>query len=155
MRREEEALVSATAQACVMLAEAALPGPLAGVRTGVIGKGRTVGTPLIGMLLNRQATVTVCHLRTRDLVAALRDCDVVFAAAGSPGLLNRNNIREGQVLVDAGITVTDSGIRGDVDAESVRGFAAALTPVPQGVGPLTTAMIFKNLLRAVQLQNKP
>jgi methylenetetrahydrofolate dehydrogenase (NADP+)/methenyltetrahydrofolate cyclohydrolase len=152
MNREEEALVAATPQACVMLAESATT--LAGARVGVVGKGRTVGTPLIGMLLNRHATLTVCHSQTPDLAAALRDCDIVFSAVGKSGLLTKNNLREGQILIDAGITVVDGKVRGDVDMNSVRGFAAAITPVPQGVGPVTTALIFKNLLRAIQFQSK-
>ena len=151
MNREEEALVAATPQACVMLAESVRP--LSGARVGVVGKGRTVGTPLIGMLLNRHATVTVCHSHTADLRAALADCDIVFAAAGKAGFLNRDILREGQVLIDAGISVVDGRVRGDVDMDSVRGFAAAFTPVPQGVGPVTTALIFKNLLRAIHLQS--
>jgi methylenetetrahydrofolate dehydrogenase (NADP+)/methenyltetrahydrofolate cyclohydrolase len=156
--REEEALVAATPQACVMLAEAALKEEgreLSGTRVGVVGKGRTVGTPLISMLLNRHATVTVCHSKTKDLASALQDCDIVFAAAGKPGLLDCEVLREGQMLIDAGITVVDGKARGDVDMESARGFVRALTPVPQGVGPVTTALIFKNLLRAIQFQSKP
>ena len=156
--REEAALVAATPQACVLLAEAALREEgqqLSGARVGVVGKGRTVGTPLIAMLLNRHATVTVCHSKTADLTSALRDCDIVFAAAGKAGLLDREVLREGQMLIDAGITVVDGKVRGDVDMESVRGFARAVTPVPQGVGPVTTALIFKNLLKAIQFQSKP
>lgn len=154
--RESEALVAATPQACVLLAESALKEAgreLAGTRVGVVGKGRTVGTPLIGMLLNRHATVTVCHSQTADLGMELQDREVVFAAAGKAGLLGRDVLREGQILIDAGITVMDGKMRGDVDMESVRGFAAAITPVPQGVGPVTTALIFKNLLRAIQFQS--
>jgi methylenetetrahydrofolate dehydrogenase (NADP+)/methenyltetrahydrofolate cyclohydrolase len=150
MDREDEALVAATSQACVLLAESVKP--LAGLRVGVVGKGRTVGMPLIGMLLNRHATVTICHSRTSDLAAALRDCEVVFAAVGKPGLLNKEVLVEGQILIDAGITMVDGKLRGDVDADSVSGFAAALTPVPQGVGPVTTSLIFKNLMRAMRLQ---
>lgn len=155
--REDEALVAATAQACVMLAEVALKEEnrsLAGACVGVVGKGRTVGTPLIGMLLNRHATVTICHSQTADPKTALADCDIVFAAAGKPDLLTRDVLREGQMLIDAGITVVDGKLRGDVDAGAVQGFARALTPVPQGVGPVTTALIFKNLLKAIQLQSK-
>jgi methylenetetrahydrofolate dehydrogenase (NADP+)/methenyltetrahydrofolate cyclohydrolase len=150
MHREDETLVAATAQACVLLAESVRP--LAGARVGVVGKGRTVGTPLIGMLLNRHATVTVCHSQTANLGAALRDCEVVFAAVGKAGLLNRSNLAEGQVLIDAGVNFVDGKMRGDVDADSVRGLAAALTPVPQGVGPVTTALIFRNLVRAAEMQ---
>ena len=156
MNREREALVAATAQACVALAESVLPlagvRSLAGVRVGVVGKGRTVGAPLIGLLLNRGAVPVVCHSRTPDLGAALRDCDVVFAAAGKPGLLGRRELREGQVVIDAGTTIVDGRLRGDVDAASARGLVRALSPVPAGVGPLTTAIIFRNLIQAVRMQ---
>lgn len=155
--REAEALVAATSQACILLAESALKEEgrgLSGARVGVVGKGRTVGAPLIAMLLNRQATVTVCHSKTADLAESLRDCDIVFAAAGKTGLLDRAILREGQMVIDAGMTIVDGKARGDVDMESARGLVRALTPVPQGVGPVTTALIFKNLLKAIQFQSK-
>lgn len=149
MNRESEALVAATPQACIMLAESIRP--LAGVRVGMVGKGRTVGTSLIAALLNRHATVTVCHSETADLKAALKDCEVVFTATGEPGLLNASLLREGQIVIDAGLEVVDGRLRGDLDWDSVQGLVSAATPVPGGVGALTTAFIFKNLLRAVEL----
>jgi len=152
MRREEEALLAATPQACVMLAESVAD--LKGARVGMVGKGRTVGTPLIGMLLNRGATLTVCHSRTADLGASLRECDIVFTGVGKAGLLDRSVLREGQIVIDAGITIVDGRAHGDADARGLEGFVAAFTPVPQGVGVLTTAIIFKNLLRAIRLSSR-
>ncbi len=154
MGREDEALLAATAQACVLLAESVMP--LKGVVAGVVGKGRTVGTPLIGMLFNREATVVVTHIFTKDLAASLRDCKVIFCATDKAGLIDKKIIRPGQVLIDAGITVMEDGrVRGNVVMDDARGVAEAFTPVPQGVGPLTTALIFKNLLRAIHMQRAP
>jgi methylenetetrahydrofolate dehydrogenase (NADP+)/methenyltetrahydrofolate cyclohydrolase len=146
--REEDALTSATAQACVLLAET--QGALAGKRVGLIGRGRTVGRPLMGMLINRHATVTVCHTRTRDLKAAIADCDIVMVAIGKARQITGGQLRPGQVVIDAGINYLDGKLVGDVDAASVEGVAAALTPVPGGVGPLTSALIFQNLIRAAR-----
>jgi methylenetetrahydrofolate dehydrogenase (NADP+)/methenyltetrahydrofolate cyclohydrolase len=146
--QEETALVSATAQACVALAETS--GSLSGRRVALIGKGRTVGRACIAMLLNRGATVTFCHRSTRDLGAAIRDVEIVISAAGSPGILSPENVREGQIIIDAGTTMQDGRLLGDADP-GIWGIAAAVTPVPEGVGPLTTAFIFRNLIKAVDL----
>jgi methylenetetrahydrofolate dehydrogenase (NADP+)/methenyltetrahydrofolate cyclohydrolase len=146
--REDEALTSATAQACILLAET--QGALAGKRVALIGRGRTVGRPLMGMLINRHATVTVCHTRTRDLGAAIADCEIVMVAIGKARQITGGELRPGQIVIDAGINYLDGKLVGDVDAESVEGVVAALTPVPGGVGPLTSALIFQNLIRAAQ-----
>jgi len=147
--REDQALTSATAQACIMLAET--QGSLAGKRVALIGRGRTVGRPLTGMLINRHATVTVCHTRTPDLKAAIADCDIVMVAIGKARQIGGAQLRKGQIVIDAGINYVDGKLAGDVDAASVEGIAAALTPVPGGVGPLTSALIFQNLIRAARM----
>jgi methylenetetrahydrofolate dehydrogenase (NADP+) / methenyltetrahydrofolate cyclohydrolase len=146
--REEDALTSATAQACILLAET--QGALVGKRVALIGRGRTVGRPLMGMLINRHATVTVCHTRTRDLKAAIADCDIVMVAIGKALQITGAQLRLGQIVIDAGINYLNGKLVGDVDAASVEGVAAALTPVPGGVGPLTSSLIFQNLIRAAQ-----
>ena len=148
MGREDDALCPATPLACIRLAEAA--GPLAGRRATVVGRGRTVGRGLIPMLVNRHATVTVCHSRTADLAAATRSAEILFVAAGRPGLIRAEHTSPGQIVVDAGITVVDGKLVGDVDAASVS--VSMVTPVPGGVGPLTSTLIFANLLRAMALQ---
>jgi len=147
--REDQALTSATAQACIMLAET--QGPLSGKRVALIGRGRTVGRPLTGMLINRHATVTVCHTRTPDLRAAIADCDIVMVAIGKARQIGGAQLRPGQIVIDAGINYVDGKLAGDVDAASAEGIAAALTPVPGGVGPLTSALIFQNLIRAARM----
>ena len=148
--REGLALLSATAQACVELAET--QGTLSGKRVGLVGRGRTVGRPLLPMLINRHATVTVCHTKTPDLRAALAPCDIVFVAAGKANLIKGEHLAEGQIVIDAGINVINDGLVGDVEAASAMGKVKALTPVPGGVGTLTTAIIFRNLIRAIHLQ---
>jgi methylenetetrahydrofolate dehydrogenase (NADP+)/methenyltetrahydrofolate cyclohydrolase len=146
--REEEALTSATAQACILLAET--QGTLAGKRVALIGRGRTVGRPLMGMLINRHATVTVCHTRTPDLKAAIADCEIVMVAIGKALRITGAHLSPGQIVIDAGINYLEGKLTGDVDAASAEGVAAALTPVPGGVGPLTSSLIFQNLIRAAR-----
>lgn len=149
--REDETIVPATPQACILLAETV--GPLSGRQVAVIGKGRTVGKPLIALLLNRRATPVICHSKTRDTAAAIKDSEVVFVAVGKAGLLRADMVHAGQTLIDAGINVVDGKIVGDVAPEAQEA-AAAFTPVPDGVGPVTTALIFKNLMKAIRLQGR-
>lgn len=149
--QEHSALTAATPQACIELAET--QGPLAGKRVAVIGRGKTVGRPLLNMLVNRHATVTVCHSQTRDLAAAVRDCEIVFVAIGKAQAIGNEVLRAGQIVIDAGINVVGEKIVGDV-AQSADSGLAAWTPVPGGVGPVTSAIIFRNLLRALTLQSK-
>ena len=147
---ESRAIAPATPIACIRLAESAAP--LAGTRAVVVGRGRSVGRALIPMLINRHVTVTVCHTRTPDLAAAIAPCDFVFVAAGRPSLITAEHLKPGQIVIDAGINVVEDGIVGDVDA-AVDGTVKALTPVPGGVGPLTSTIIFDNLLHAISLQH--
>lgn len=147
--QESDALLAATAQACVMLAET--EGSLAGKRVTLVGKGRTVGRPLIPLLLNRGATLTICHSKTKDLASATLEADIVIAAVGKADLITKAMVKGGQVVIDAGTVARDGVIVGDASPD-IWGIVAAATPVPDGVGPLTTAFIFKNLIKAVKLQ---
>ena len=126
--------------------------PLEGRRAVVIGRSNVVGKPAALLLLREHATVTVCHSRTRDLAAIVRTAEIVVVAAGKPGLVTGDMLKRGAVVVDVGINVVGSRIVGDVDAESVKPVAAALTPVPGGVGPVTNALLMAHLLRAAQTQ---
>lgn len=121
----------------------------AGLRTVIIGRSNVVGKPAQLLLLREHATVTVCHRQTRDLAAELRRAELLVVAAGSPGLVRGEMLRPGVVVVDCGINLVDGQIVGDVDAQSVAPVAAALTPVPGGVGPLTNAILMEHLARAV------
>lgn len=147
--REDEAISPATPQACIRLAETV--GGLSGARVAVVGRGPTVGKPLAAMLINRSATVTVAHSRTADLAAAIAPCRFVFAATGRPGLLNAANVTADHVIVDAGIAYKDDKLVGDFDAAAADA-VAAYTPVPGGVGRVTSALIFANLLKCMRLQ---
>ncbi|WP_366657077.1 bifunctional 5,10-methylenetetrahydrofolate dehydrogenase/5,10-methenyltetrahydrofolate cyclohydrolase [Fodinicurvata sp. EGI_FJ10296] len=149
---EANAIAPATPAACIRLAE--LVGPLAGKRAAVVGRGRSVGRALAPMLVNRDVTVTICHTKTPDLAAALAPCDLIFVAAGRAGLIGANHVRPGQVVVDAGINVVDGVLCGDVDHAAVSPIVAALSPVPGGVGPLTSTLIFSNLMQAIALQQQ-
>jgi methylenetetrahydrofolate dehydrogenase (NADP+)/methenyltetrahydrofolate cyclohydrolase len=125
---------------------------LRGAEAVVLGRSQLVGRPLASLLLARDATVTMCHSRTRDLAAVCRRADVLVAAVGRPRLVTADMVREGAVVIDVGINRTDEGLVGDVDFESVAEKAAAITPVPGGVGPMTIAMLLVNTVRAARLQ---
>lgn len=124
---------------------------LAGAEVCVVGRGTTVGRPL-GLLLTRRSensTVTLCHTGTRDLTAHTRAADIVVAAAGFPGLITADMIKEGAALLDVGITRTDAGLVGDLD-QSVWDKAAWVAPMPGGVGPMTRAMLLTNVVERAE-----
>jgi methylenetetrahydrofolate dehydrogenase (NADP+)/methenyltetrahydrofolate cyclohydrolase len=151
MQDREEAMVPCTpAGVMELLREAGAE--LSGARAVVIGRSILVGKPLAQLLLGANATVTHCHSRTRDLPAVCREADVLIAAVGSPGLVTGEMVREGAIVIDVGTNRTDDGLVGDVDFDSARERAAAITPVPGGVGPMTRAMLLVNTLRAARLQ---
>lgn len=123
--------------------------PLAGCRAVVVGRSALVGKPVALLLLERHATVTLCHSRTRDLAAEIGRADVVVAAVGRAGLIQGRWIREGSVVVDVGINRgADGRLAGDVDFASAAPRAAFITPVPGGVGPMTVAMLLANTVQA-------
>ncbi|MBF6209832.1 bifunctional 5,10-methylenetetrahydrofolate dehydrogenase/5,10-methenyltetrahydrofolate cyclohydrolase [Nocardia puris] len=125
--------------------------PLTGRHVAVVGRSNVVGKPLAQLLLAENATVTVCHSRTADLAAVTTTADVVVAAAGRAGLITGKHIREGAVVIDVGTNESpDGGIVGDVDADSVAGKAEGLSPVPGGVGPVTTALLMRHVVDAAQ-----
>ena len=119
-----------------------------GAEAAIVGRSILVGRPLASLLVNADATVTMCHSRTRDLAAVLGRADIVVAAAGSPRLVTAEMIRPGATVIDVGTNRTDDGLVGDVDFDNVRDVAGALTPVPGGVGPMTIAMLLRNTLDA-------
>ncbi|HJT93106.1 MAG TPA: bifunctional methylenetetrahydrofolate dehydrogenase/methenyltetrahydrofolate cyclohydrolase FolD [Mycobacterium sp.] len=122
---------------------------LSGAHAVVVGRSDLVGKPMAQLLLQRHATVTICHSRTRDLAAVCRDADVLVAAAGVPRLIGADAVKPGATVIDVGIHRTDNGLCGDVDT-TVREVAGALTPVPGGVGPMTIAMLLRNTATAAQ-----
>lgn len=129
--------------------------PLVGQRAVVVGASNVVGKPLSFLLLHRDATVTVCHIYTRDLAAWTLQADVLVVAAGKPGLVDAEMVKPGAVVIDVGINVRENGgIVGDVVFERVAAVAGAITPVPGGVGPLTNLMLLKQMLRANEIWNE-
>jgi methylenetetrahydrofolate dehydrogenase (NADP+)/methenyltetrahydrofolate cyclohydrolase len=122
---------------------------LHGARAVVVGRSQIVGKPAALLLLAEHATVTICHSRTRDLVAHLREADVVVAAVGIPGLVTAGMVKPGAAVVDVGITRGEDGLKGDV-APDVADVAGLLTPVPGGVGPMTIAMLLRNAVQAAR-----
>jgi methylenetetrahydrofolate dehydrogenase (NADP+)/methenyltetrahydrofolate cyclohydrolase len=149
--------------------------PLAGARAVIVGRSAIVGKPMASLLINRHATVTICHSRTKDLPAVCREADILVAAIGRAGLVTDEHVRPGAVVVDVGMNaITDreqarelfgddekrfaaiekrgQTLAGDVNQRLVEPVAGYLTPVPGGVGPLTIAMLMKNTLRAYRLR---
>jgi methylenetetrahydrofolate dehydrogenase (NADP+)/methenyltetrahydrofolate cyclohydrolase len=128
---------------------------LEGAEAVVVGRSRLVGKPLAQLLLARHATVTMCHTRTKDLAQHTRRADVLCVAAGRAQMITGDMVKEGAWVIDVGINRLETGkLVGDVDFAAVEPRAAAITPVPGGVGPMTIAMLLRNTLRAAQRQLK-
>ena len=125
---------------------------LVGKHVVVVGKSNLVGKPLAIMLENRESTVTVCHSKTKDLQKYTSLADILIVATGNPKLITDDMVKENAIVIDVGITRTDSGLCGDVDFDNVSKKTSYITPVPGGVGPMTVAMLGKNLLKAYKLQ---
>jgi methylenetetrahydrofolate dehydrogenase (NADP+)/methenyltetrahydrofolate cyclohydrolase len=152
--QEELALVPATPLSCIELIQRAGV-ELKGKRVTLVGRGDTVGRPLAMLLIQkgRDATVTVCHTRTKDLAAECRRAEIIVAAAGAKHLVKGDMVSPGTIVIDAGINeIEGGGITGDVDFEAAKEVAAAITPVPGGVGSLTTTIIVGNTIKALKLQ---
>lgn len=122
--------------------------PIDGAHAVVVGRSNVVGRPLAALLQRRDATVTVCHSRTRDLAAFTREADIVALAIGNPGFLTREHIRPGATVLDFGINVLGDRIVGDAEFEGLQGVAGAITPVPGGTGPITALMLARNTIAA-------
>ncbi len=123
-----------------------------GKETVIIGRSMVIGRPVAMMLLSKNATVTVCHSKTKGLLDIARRADILIAALGKPNFVNRNFIKEGAVVIDVGINELDDEIVGDVNFDDAVGLAGMITPVPGGVGLVTTGVLLRNVLKAVSLQ---
>lgn len=129
--------------------------PIEGKRVVVLGRSNVVGKPLALMLLQRNATVTICHSRTQNLSEVMRESDILIAAVGRPTMVKAEMVRPGATVIDVGTNpLPEGGIVGDVDFASVSSVAGALTPVPGGVGPLTNVMLMKQCIEAAWRQER-
>ncbi|HYM52868.1 MAG TPA: bifunctional 5,10-methylenetetrahydrofolate dehydrogenase/5,10-methenyltetrahydrofolate cyclohydrolase [Candidatus Dormibacteraeota bacterium] len=124
--------------------------PIAGRRAVVIGRSAVVGRPVAALLLGADATVVVCHRRTRNLARETRRADILVVAAGQPGLVRAEMVNKSAVVIDCGINTTPNGIVGDVDFAAVRPVVSAITPVPGGVGPVTTMTLLEQTMEAFE-----
>ena len=157
----DDAFVPCTPAGCMLMIEKYLGKDLSGKNAVVIGRSNIVGKPMASLLLQQNATVTVTHSRTNDLPAVVRQADIVVAAVGRPNMVKGDWIKPGAVVIDVGINrveVTEGGetksrLTGDVDYDAVCEVAAAATPVPGGVGPMTIVMLMSNTLRAARLSS--
>jgi methylenetetrahydrofolate dehydrogenase (NADP+)/methenyltetrahydrofolate cyclohydrolase len=125
---------------------------LEGAEAVVVGRSDLVGKPIAALLQQRNATVTMCHSRTRDLAGVCARADVLIAAVGKAELIGADYVKRGAVVIDVGMNRTDQGLRGDVQFDGARERASLITPVPGGVGPMTIAMLLLNTLAAAKLQ---
>ena len=146
------ALVPCTPAGCIEMLD--LAGiEIEGKRAVIIGRSNIVGKPMLHLLMSRNATVTVCHSRTKNLPEVTREADILVAAIGKPKFVTADMIKPGAVIIDVGINrIAPKKLVGDVDFDAAVEIANAITPVPGGVGLLTVAMLMKNVVKAVKFQ---
>jgi methylenetetrahydrofolate dehydrogenase (NADP+)/methenyltetrahydrofolate cyclohydrolase len=152
---KQDSLVPCTPQGCLMLLEDYYKSDLAGKHAVIIGCSNIVGKPMGQLLLNAGCTVTLCHSKTRDVPSLARQADILVVAVGKPGLVQADWVKKGAVVIDVGINRVTLGngqsvLMGDVDFPNVSAMAAAITPVPGGVGPMTIACLLGNTLKAAK-----
>ncbi len=154
-----DAFVPCTPAGCMLMVEDELGADLSGKNAVVIGRSNIVGKPMASLLMQRNATVTIAHSRTRDLPDVVRRADIIVAAVGRPNMVKADWVKPGAVIIDVGINrvetmvngETRSRLTGDVDYEDAATVASAITPVPGGVGPMTITMLMFNTLRSARL----
>ena len=148
----QKALVPCTPNGCIKMLE--LAGiPIEGANAVVIGRSNIVGKPMLNLLLSRNATVTICHSRTKNLAEVTSKADILVAAVGKPGFVTADMVKPGATVIDVGINrIAPKKLVGDVDFEAVKEVAGAITPVPGGVGLLTIAMLMMNTVDAAEMQ---
>lgn len=146
---QEETFVSCTPKGIMRLLESIGYDDLSGKRAVVVGRSNIVGKPVAQLLMNKNATVTVCHSRTKDIESVCKEADILIAAIGKANYINRQWVKEGAVVIDVGINRDENNkMCGDVDFEDVKDIVSFITPVPKGVGPMTIAMLLENTLQS-------
>jgi methylenetetrahydrofolate dehydrogenase (NADP+)/methenyltetrahydrofolate cyclohydrolase len=146
-------LVSCTAAGIIRMIESEGIDP-EGKEAVIVGSSNVVGKPLAIMLVNKEATVTMCHIKTKNIPEKTRTADILVSATGVPKLIKAEMVKEGATVIDVGISKVDGKIVGDVDFENVKEKASRITPVPGGVGPMTVAMLMSNTLDAAKRQSE-
>ena len=146
-------LAPATARAVIHLIESTGI-KIEGKNAVIIGRSNIVGKPTAMMLLEKNATVTICHSKTKNLAEYTKKADILVVAVGKPNLIKKDMVKEGAVVIDVGINRIGNKLIGDVDFENVKEVAGFITPVPGGVGPMTRAMLMENTLKAMELAKK-
>lgn len=153
LRGKTPRVVACTPSGVIHLIKSVMP-DLSGARAAVIGRSNIVGLPTFNLLQDENATVTLCHSRTKDIEGILKECDIVVAAIGKPEFVQGEWLKPGCIVIDVGIHVIEDSSRksgkrtvGDVHAESAKKVAKHITPVPGGVGPMTIAMLMKNVVQ--------
>lgn len=148
-----QGLFPATPQSCLeLLLRSGVE--IRGKHVVIVGRGDTVGRPLVFMILKYDATVTICHSKTQDMASHTKQADILIVAAGRAGLITADMVKKGAVVIDAGINEVDGKLRGDVDFEGVQEVASLISPVPGGVGVLTTALLLRNVLKGIAIQQE-
>ena len=147
---DDNRLLPATARACMELIKSTGQ-EIKGKNAVIVGRSTIVGKPVALLLLQENATVTICHSKTKNLAEHTRNADILIVAVGKPRLIKKGMVKKGAIVIDVGINRTPSGIIGDVDFENVKEVAGYITPVPGGVGPMTIAMLLENTLKAMDM----
>lgn len=149
----EKGFVPCTPRGCMAILEA-MHCDIVGKNAAVIGRSKLVGTPIARLLQNANATVTICHSKTKNLKEVCKNADILICALGKPKMVNHEYIKQGAYVVDVGINRKEDGkLCGDVDTEDVLPYVTAVTPVPKGVGPMTVCMLLANTLDAYESRN--
>lgn len=150
---ENVIMTPATARAALHLIESTGIN-IEGKNAVVVGRSSIVGKPTAMMLLEKNATVTICHSKTKNLTEHTKKADILVVAVGKPKLIKKNMVKENAIVIDVGINRVDAKVVGDVDFDDVKEIAGYITPVPGGVGPMTIAMLMDNTLKAMELAQK-
>ena len=153
LTNNKDGMVPCTAAGIIRLLEE-YEVPMEGANVVIVGRSKLVGRPLVSLFLKKDATVTVCHSKTKNLSEITNKADILVVATGSRGLIGKNDVKEGAVVIDVGVTRVEGKIYGDVNTDEVKKVASLITPSVGGVGPMTVAMLLSNVIKSYNKMNK-
>ena len=153
LTNNKDGMVPCTAAGIIRLLEE-YEVPMEGANVVIVGRSKLVGKPLVSLFLKNNATVTVCHSKTRNLSEITKTADILVVATGSKWLIGKDDVKEGAVVIDVGVTRIDGKIYGDVNTDEVKKVASLITPSTGGVGPMTVAMLLSNVIKSYNKMNK-